>query len=302
MSRSALVVLLAFNWAVPAHAACTALPVLSALTQEVDTLTSLTQSDAIKRSGRSIATRRIALIKLKVFSRLSAVGFERKLRDVMNFKAQLGELSQITQKGDAGAVATYTSTASFRRSYNTASTLVSELCIAPGGQSQTDAASKVFELNAGRQTAQLFSFGGHKTVFSLLAMSAVLLMGVLLASNWRRRIAKRERRRNKRVPCDIPVLVNVFGQTLMYRLVDISRSGANMENDMDLAVGSKLALTFGRQKKNCTVTWSNRQFTGVHFEKAFTKKELIQTIEETCTLHTDQNEKRDAVSSVAQIS
>ena len=288
-------------WATSAQAACTALPLLSVLVNEVGHLETQTDEDAIRRSGKKIAARRAGLEKARMYTRLSAVGFERHLKSIMELKIKLGALSQIALTGNKAKLAAYQKSSDFQRRFGVAEELVAELCASRGALKQTDAATKEYQTSGGYRLTQLSGLGGVAAAFGLLSLCAALLVALIVGAGLHRRRTKREKRRNKRVPCNVPVLVTAEGQTSMQRLVDVSRTGANMENDLDLPIGAKLILSFSSLRKESEITWSNDHFSGVLFDRSLSQNEMDAALQDSCSLSEAKNRKRDTISGVAQI-
>lgn len=303
MLSKALCVLASSIFMTPsAIAGCGALPDVSRLVVEIERLERLSDRQAILASVWKIKALSQNITKPSMLLKLSELGFQRKLPDVMALKNEAVALTSIAENGITSDVHAHLKTPRFKRRYDVARHLTKDLCLLEAEAQQSDAARKEFGALSALGISPINGIGTPSAAFGLLSLACVSLIGLGYGTKLRQKRLKRERRRNKRYPCDVAVRVAKTAHISQHRLVDISRSGANMENTLELPPGTVLELDFGGLARQARVTWSNTQFAGVEFDKFLSVQDVQNVIRDACELKRSSNKKRDAVSGVAQIS
>ncbi len=265
-------------WTPAAHANCTALPVISKLVIEVDRLSSLGSRPDISASVRTIHALQGSISRFELFSRLRSFGKERHFNPLLGFQAQLANLKPILEGSGAREMSRHLKTTSFQSSLQMAKRLTNELCLTEEEAQQSKFAADEFKVLEGIPASRLPTLNTRSVAWSLIGMALTLVVGLFVGGHLRKKYLEKEKRRTKRFPCNIPVLVQIEGKTSMQRLVDLSRSGANMENQLGLDIGNEVALSFGGVKRTATVTWCNSHFSGVQFGKILSNQNLTDIL------------------------
>ncbi|WP_298292084.1 PilZ domain-containing protein [uncultured Litoreibacter sp.] len=299
--RAVAVIWLSLAAASGALANCSALPVLSSIVYEVEDLKRLHDTASVARAGHRINDQRQKISKFGMFETLKPLGYERKLDDILRLKVKLGALSQLAITQGPEKVKPFLNGSGFQRSYRVAKDLTDEFCDPRNAADQSEFASKVYRVWG-------VDFGSHQSGFAAPALALGmffgvigLLIGIYAGVRFQTVRRKRETRRSRRFACNIPVLLGAVNNIDTQTVVDLSLTGANVENPLNLPAGTCVNIQFGNISRIATVTWSNSRFASVQFETALSQKEMQATLKLSRPFEAVQNEKRDTFTGVAQI-
>jgi hypothetical protein len=86
-------------------------------------------------------------------------------------------------------------------------------------------------------------------------------------------------RRAIRYPCNLPIVIFDGSAPILGELRDLSQLGAKLESGLAVKPKSKLLITINKTKRQARVTWTNKHFIGIKFDKALTETEMTDILE-----------------------
>ncbi|MEM9581901.1 MAG: PilZ domain-containing protein [Pseudomonadota bacterium] len=272
---------------------------IAPLVQEIEHLTSGISGSEFDASVYRLDQMHQRLEKSRIFGQLSQLGYERHMPDVMALKENIRHLPM--QSG-RNAITSQIKAPTFQRNYRRVRNLVEDLCLAAGTSANASHSAHSYGALHSLQIGRLTFMSPIAATAGMTLLTLCSLGGLAYGSQLRAKRLKRERRQNKRYPCNIPVQLIVNGQTSQHYLVDISCSGANIENQLNLPDEASLSLSFGSIEVRGIVIWSNSKFAGVKFERLLLQQDITEVIARHCDLSYGQNAKRGTLSGTAQMS
>lgn len=88
------------------------------------------------------------------------------------------------------------------------------------------------------------------------------------------RILQKNRRRDKRYPCRLPVRIGVYNQTVETTCLDISLGGIKIKSDAKYALGTPCTIFFKGKTAPAKIQWSNAEYCGINFAQPLNETEL----------------------------
>ncbi len=275
-----------------AQAKCSAVPILSEVTDLVTALErARTISDAA-RIGRDIRPLQELLSRRRLTERLAEFGMGRHVNPMVAFGAQAGTLAGFAADGKQAEFRGYIASASFQRGLGDARAVVQQLCDTEGGSDPSDLASRRISTSQGT---------GVNAVFNSFALQAALGTSgaVLLAAGGlfvlRNRRLQRDARIAKRMACDIPVYVTQGAHTQRARVVDISRAGVNVTSEESWPPDTEVLISFAALKCNTVIRWSSAEYAGAKFLSILSARQLRDLLTYECQLPVPEKKKRDTI-------
>lgn len=267
-----------------AQAKCRALLVVPDLVVAVEYMAKATDQNDVFVAARRIARLHQLINKNKMYQALEAEGLGSNLTDIMRLKIKLGVLSQFALVDGADKARSYLRSSDFRRSYDPVLKLALSLC-AGGGTNAHSGLVRLFSLSQGKVSdvtalsSSTAADTARETGVKILKTGTYGLILFFVSVIWLNRRQLKRRRRNKRVACDIPVIIATGPHVFSKEMVDLSRTGANVECEGGLTTDDAITLEVGSHHCGATVIWSNEKYAGLKFDQTLTQSEFTSFLE-----------------------